>query len=92
MRVGELVLDPVSHRVFANEQALDLGPTEFRLLQVFMSRPDRAYTRAQLLDLVWGTDVYVVDRTVDVHVRKIREKIGEDYIETIKGVGYRFKD
>ncbi|PEN12785.1 DNA-binding response regulator [Longibacter salinarum] len=64
---------------------------EFELLQFMASHPGTAFTRQEILDEVWGPDVYVVDRTVDVHVRKIREKIGSDYIETIKGVGYRFR-
>jgi two-component system phosphate regulon response regulator PhoB len=93
LRVGELVLDPVSHRVFANEQALDLGPTEFRLLQVFMSRPDRAYTRAQLLDLVWGYNLHVGERTVDMHVSNLRKALDGHglghMVQTVRGVGYR---
>lgn len=69
-----------------------LARKEFDLLYFFASRPGKVFSRQDLLDRVWGRDVYVVDRTVDVHVRKIREKIGEEYIETIKGVGYRFVD
>jgi two-component system phosphate regulon response regulator PhoB len=93
LRVGALVLDPVSHRVFANEQALDLGPTEFRLLQVFLSRPDRAYTRAQLLDLVWGYNLHVGERTVDMHVSNLRKALDAHglghMVQTVRGVGYR---
>lgn len=69
-----------------------LARKEFDLLYFFASRPGKVFSRQELLDRVWGRDVYVVDRTIDVHVRKIREKIGQDYIETIKGVGYRFRD
>lgn len=89
-----LVLDPVSHRVSANEQSLDMGPTEFRLLHFFMTHPDRVYSREQLLDHVWGTNVYVEDRTVDVHIRRLRKAIelhGHDrLVQTVRGVGYRF--
>ena len=92
LRVGALVLDPVSHRVFANEQALDLGPTEFRLLQVFMGRPDRAYTRAQLLDLVWGYNLHIGERTVDMHVSNLRKALDAHglghMVQTVRGVGY----
>jgi two-component system phosphate regulon response regulator PhoB len=93
LRVGDLVLDPASHRIFAREQALDLGPTEFRLLQVFMSRPDRAYTRAQLLDLVWGYNLHVGERTVDMHVSNLRKALDTHdlghMVQTVRGVGYR---
>ena len=86
-----LVLDPVSHRVSANDQSLDMGPTEFRLLHFFMTHPDRVYSREQLLDHVWGTNVYVEDRTVDVHIRRLRKAIevhGHDrLVQTVRGVG-----
>ncbi|GLS82953.1 phosphate regulon transcriptional regulator PhoB [Paraferrimonas haliotis] len=89
-----LVLDPVSHRVSANEQMLDMGPTEFRLLHFFMTHPERVYSREQLLNNVWGTNVYVEDRTVDVHIRRLRKAIehsGHDrMIQTVRGAGYRF--
>ncbi|MCL5049076.1 MAG: phosphate regulon transcriptional regulator PhoB [Firmicutes bacterium] len=89
-----LVLDPVSHRVSANDESLDMGPTEFRLLHFFMTHPDRVYSREQLLDHVWGTNVYVEDRTVDVHIRRLRKAIevhGHDrLVQTVRGVGYRF--
>ncbi len=93
LRVGDLVLDPISHRVYAREQNLDLGPTEYRLLQVLMSRPDRAYTRAQLLDLVWGYNLHVGERTVDMHVSNLRKALDThdlgDMVQTVRGVGYR---
>lgn len=91
--VDGLTLDPVSHRVTADGQPLELGPTEFRLLQFFMTHQDRAYSRSQLLDMVWGGNVYVEERTVDVHIRRLRKALGErhDYlVQTVRGTGYRF--
>ncbi|MDO6562428.1 phosphate regulon transcriptional regulator PhoB [Amphritea sp. 1_MG-2023] len=91
--IDNLTLDPVSHRVSSELKPLELGPTEFRLLQFFMTHQDRAYTRSQLLDLVWGGNVYVEERTVDVHIRRLRKALGErhDYlIQTVRGTGYRF--
>jgi two-component system, OmpR family, phosphate regulon response regulator PhoB len=89
-----LKLDPVSHRVTASDQTLELGPTEFRLLHFFMTHPERVYSREQLLDHVWGTNVYVEDRTVDVHIRRLRKAIemaGHDkLVQTVRGSGYRF--
>lgn len=92
--VQGLTLDPVSHRVTVGEQVLDMGPTEFRLLHFFMTHPERVYSREQLLDNVWGTNVYVEDRTVDVHIRRLRKAVeisGHDrLIQTVRGAGYRF--
>jgi len=89
-----LSLDPVSHRVSINERSLELGPTEFRLLHFFMTHTERVYSREQLLDNVWGTNVYVEDRTVDVHIRRLRKAITgeghENLIQTVRGAGYRF--
>lgn len=89
-----LKLDPVSHRVSIHDESLDLGPTEFRLLHFFMTHPERVYSREQLLDNVWGTNVYVEDRTVDVHIRRLRKAITgdghEEFIQTVRGSGYRF--
>jgi len=88
-----LVLDPNSHRVSTKEGELNMGPTEFRLLQFFMSHPERAYTRSQLLDQVWGGNVYVDERTVDVHIRRLRKALGDPYqamVQTVRGTGYRF--
>lgn len=94
IEVQGLKLDPVSHRVTANEDALEMGPTEFRLLHFFMTHPERVYSREQLLNNVWGTNVYVEDRTVDVHIRRLRKAIsvsGHDaLIQTVRGAGYRF--
>ena len=92
--VQGLRLDPVSHRVTANDLPLDMGPTEFRLLHFFMTHPERVYSREQLLNNVWGTNVYVEDRTVDVHIRRLRKAMavtGHDVlIQTVRGSGYRF--
>lgn len=89
-----LALDPVSHRVTLNDQPLSVGPTEFKLLHFFMAHPERVYSREQLLDHVWGTNVYVEDRTVDVHIRRLRKAIGghghQDFVQTVRGAGYRF--
>ncbi|KKO48254.1 transcriptional regulator PhoB [Arsukibacterium sp. MJ3] len=94
IEVHGLKLDPVSHRVTAEEQSLDMGPTEFRLLHFFMTHQERVYSREQLLDHVWGTNVYVEDRTVDVHIRRLRKAIslvGHDkLVQTVRGSGYRF--
>lgn len=91
--VDGLILDPVCHRVSSNEQPITMGPTEYKLLQFFMTHQDRVYTRSQLLDQVWGGNVYVEERTVDVHIRRLRKALGEahDYlIQTVRGTGYRF--
>lgn len=89
-----LELDLESHRVTAKEQAVELGPTEFRLLHFFISHPDRVYSRTQLLDQVWGSNVYVEERTVDVHIRRLRKALEESgydrFIQTIRSAGYRF--
>ncbi|MFT4937881.1 MAG: two-component system phosphate regulon response regulator PhoB [Paraglaciecola sp.] len=89
-----LKLDPLSHRATANEKPLGLGPTEFKLLHFFMTHSERVYNREQLLDNVWGTNVYVEDRTVDVHIRRLRKAISEfghdAMIQTVRGSGYRF--
>ncbi|HUH38591.1 MAG TPA: winged helix-turn-helix domain-containing protein, partial [Spongiibacteraceae bacterium] len=96
IQVLGLALDPVSHRVSAEEQPLALGPTEFRLLRFFMTHPERVYTRGQLLDQVWGGGVYVEERTVDVHIRRLRKALCTDtadygaLIQTVRGTGYRF--
>jgi two-component system phosphate regulon response regulator PhoB len=89
-----LNLDAVSHRVSAAGAPVDLGPTEFRLLHFFMTHPDRVFSRAQLLDSVWGRNVYVEERTVDVHIRRLRKALephGHDrLVQTVRGAGYRF--
>ena len=89
-----LSLDPTSHRVMTGETPLDMGPTEFKLLHFFMTHPERVYSREQLLNHVWGTNVYVEDRTVDVHIRRLRKALepsGHDrMVQTVRGTGYRF--
>lgn len=93
IEVEGLRLDPSSHRVSSGDTELEFGPTEFRLLQFFMTHPERAYTRSQLLDQVWGGNVYVEERTVDVHIRRLRLALGaqhEHLVQTVRGTGYRF--
>ena len=91
--VGALALDPATHRVTAGGNTVPLGPTEFRLLRFLLARPERVHSRAQLLDQVWGDDVYIEERTVDVHIRRLRqalEPFGQaSLIETVRGSGYR---
>jgi len=106
--IGRLVLDPVSKRVAlrSNEQAnvssldglqeITLGPTEYRLLEFFMSQPDRAFSRSHLLDRIWGGNVYIEDRTVDVHIRRLRKALTpfdqDQLVQTVRGIGYRFSN
>src|SRR5690554_5398287 len=93
IEVGGLCLDPVSHRVTIDGTPAEIGPTEYRLLQFFMTHQERAYTRSQLLDQVWGGNVYVEERTVDVHIRRLRKALGSPYdglVQTVRGTGYRF--
>lgn len=93
IEVDGLTLDPVGHRVTTETGALNIGPTEYRLLQFFMTHQERVYTRSQLLDQVWGANVYVEERTVDVHIRRLRKALGDQYdhlIQTVRGTGYRF--
>lgn len=89
-----LCLDPLGHVVTINEQAVQMGPTEYRLLEFFLTHQDRVYTRGQLLDHVWGGNVYVEERTVDVHIRRLRKVLNIDghdrLIQTVRGAGYRF--
>jgi two-component system phosphate regulon response regulator PhoB len=96
IEIGGLNIDHISHRVSANGQRIDIAPTEYRLLHFFMTHADRAFTRSQLLDQVWGDQVYVEERTVDVHVRRLRKALevsGHDgLLQTVRGVGYRFSD
>ena len=93
LEVGELRLDPIAHRVTARGNDVALGPTEFRLLHFLLARPDRVHSRKQLLDMVWGDHVYIEERTVDVHIRRLRlalEPHGADrLVETVRGSGYR---
>jgi len=93
LRAGALELDPATHRVSVEGRPVPMGPTEFRLLRFFLARPDRVHSRAQLLDQVWGDHVYIEERTVDVHIRRLRlalEPSGQHrMIETVRGSGYR---
>ena len=91
--VKGLELDSVSHRVTIDGAPAEMGPTEYRLLKFFLTHQERAYTRGQLLDRVWGGNVYVEERTVDVHIRRLRKALGvnyENHIQTVRGTGYRF--
>ena len=96
LQCAELLMDTDSHRVSLGGETVTMGPTEFKLLQFFMSHPDRAYSRAQLLDLVWGANVYLEERTVDVHIRRLRlalKTASLDYrnaVQTVRGMGYLF--
>jgi two-component system phosphate regulon response regulator PhoB len=89
-----LEVNMASHRVTADGKNIDLGPTEYRLLTFFMTHPDRVYTRGQLLDRVWGSNVYVEERTVDVHIRRLRKALApvgfDRFVQTVRGAGYRF--
>ena len=89
---GDLTMDLDAHKVFRSDKPIHLGPTEYRLLQVFMQRPTRVFSREQLLDRVWGRDIYVEERTVDVHIRRLRKALNEndrpDIIRTVRGGGY----
>lgn len=96
VEIGGLQLDPVSHRVTTGSQPVVLGPTEFRLLHFFMTHPERVHSRTQLLDQVWGDHVFVEERTVDVHIRRLRkalEPAAQDHlVQTVRGTGYRFSE
>ena len=95
VQIGDLVLDPATYRVTAGTTDIQLGPTEFKLLHFFMTHPERVYSRVQLLDHVWGDHVFIEERTVDVHIRRLRSALeagGEDVrVETVRGAGYRFR-
>lgn len=92
--LGDLVLDAEQHRLLVAGNVLDVSPTEFRLMHFFMLNPDKVYSRTQLLDQVWGRSVYIEERTVDVHIRRLRKILAqygrEDLVQTVRGFGYRF--
>jgi two-component system, OmpR family, phosphate regulon response regulator PhoB len=96
LSAGGLKLNTASHRVTGGDELVALGPTEYRLLKFFMGHPDRVYTRGQLLDRVWGGNVYVEERTVDVHIRRLRKALEpsgcDRLIQTVRGAGYRFSE
>ena len=92
LEYADIMLDPETHKVFRSQSELKLGPTEFRLLSTFMEKPGRVWSRDQLLDRVWGRDIYVDTRTVDVHVGRLRKALcqygGDDPLRTVRGAGY----
>ncbi|MDP2904007.1 MAG: phosphate regulon transcriptional regulator PhoB [Methylovulum sp.] len=92
--LGDLSLDTEQHRLSIGDKQLEVSPTEFRLMQFFMTHPDKVYSRTQLLDQVWGRSVYIEERTIDVHIRRLRRILGEhgreDLVQTVRGFGYRF--
>ena len=94
IEIDGLRLDPVSHRITVRGETIRIGPTEFRMLHFFMSHPERVFTRSQLLDGVWGRSVYIEERTVDVHVRRLRKALSghgfDRFVQTVHGMGYRF--
>ena len=94
LNVGDLTLDAEQHRLTIAGQILEVSPTEFRLMQFFMTNPDKVYSRTHLLDQVWGRSVYIEERTVDVHIRRLRKILAdygrEELIQTVRGFGYRF--
>ena len=94
--IGPIKLDIDAHRAYVHDESLDMGPTEFRLLEFFMTHPDRVYSRNQLLDYVWGRNMYVEERTVDVHIVRLRKLLKpfncDHMIQTVRGYGYRFSE
>jgi two-component system phosphate regulon response regulator PhoB len=94
LSVGILQLRPDEHRVFAAGEELSMGPTEFKLLKFFMQNPERVYSREQILNTVWGRNIYIEERTVDVHVQRLRKSLSshsaDAYVQTVRGAGYRF--
>jgi len=94
LKIGDLTLDAEQHRLTIAGKTVDVSPTEFRLMQFFMANPDKVYSRTHLLDQVWGRSVYIEERTVDVHIRRLRKLLAEfgreDLIQTVRGFGYRF--
>jgi two-component system alkaline phosphatase synthesis response regulator PhoP len=90
IRMGNLVIDKEKYTVINNGEELSLPRKEFSLLLLLISKPEKVFTREEIYSAIWGDSIVVGDRTIDVHIRKLREKIGEDYIRTVKGVGYKF--
>ena len=90
INVGDLTIDRTSYTINVNNREINLPKKEFELLFFLAQNPNKVFSREDLLQNIWGTDVYVLARTVDVHIRKVREKLGDDYITTVKGVGYKF--
>lgn len=92
MEFGNLVIDADQYQVLLDDAKIDLPRKEFELLSLLASRPGKVFTREEIMDKIWGNDVIVGGRTIDVHIRKLREKLGSDKIKTIKGVGYKFEE
>ncbi len=94
IEIGALKIDSAAHRVYASSETVPIGPTEYRLLHFFMTHPERVYARSQLLDYVWGGSVYVEERTIDVHIRRLRQALEpfscDGMLQTVRGAGYRF--
>ncbi|MCL4119263.1 UNVERIFIED_CONTAM: hypothetical protein GTU68_060414 [Idotea baltica] len=93
LSIDGLILDPISHRVTSHLKPIKIGPTEYRLLQFFMTHPEQAYTRNQLIEAIWNEKAYIEERTIDVHIRRLRKILGEKHnslIQTVRGIGYRF--
>ena len=95
IEIGNLSINPATHTLSAGETAIELGPTEFRLLLFFMTHPDRVYSRTQLLNEVWGDHVFIEERTIDIHIRRLRAALEptshDNWITTVRGSGYRFQ-
>ena len=92
IKVKDILIDRESFMIYRGDQKIQLARKEFELLFLLASKPGKVFTREYILEKVWGEEVLVVDRTIDVHIRKLREKIGEDLFKTIKGVGYKFEN
>ena len=94
IKMGQITIDSVSRQVYFNEEPVHIGPTEYRLLEFFMTHNGRSFSRGQLLDHVWGTNTYLEERTVDVHIRRLRKLLAgaklDKYVQTVRGHGYRF--
>ncbi|MFA7380982.1 MAG: response regulator transcription factor [Bacteroidia bacterium] len=91
LQVGDLIIDRESFLVYRGDQKIQLAKKEFELLFLLAGKPGKVFTRENILEKIWGDDVLVIDRTIDVHIRKVREKLGDQYISTVKGVGYKFE-
>jgi two-component system alkaline phosphatase synthesis response regulator PhoP len=91
LRIGDLIVDRARVTVERNGESIELAKKEFELLNLLISKPGKVFSREEIFNKVWGADVIVGNRTIDVHIRKLREKIGDDYIRTIKGIGYKFE-
>lgn len=90
INLGDIRIDPEKYLVYLGEKPLSLPKKEFELLSLLASKPGKVFSRKEIMSKIWGNDIIVGDRTIDVHIRKLREKIGEDYFKTIKGIGYKF--